>query len=76
MSDSLKQKKPNMHRVEEALAGKISTDELTAVEQDIHHERYMDSLWQTTPEQKAFYAEQVKSGKGVGIDELGNTVYQ
>jgi len=29
----------------------------------------MDSLWPTTPEQTAFYAEQVKSGKGVGIDE-------
>jgi len=76
MSDPLKQIQPNMEHIQEALTAKRSPDELTAQEQEIYHEKYMESLWTITPEQKAFFAEQIKAGKGVGLDDEGNTLYQ
>lgn len=66
----------NYQRIREVLSGLFSPDDLTAEEQEVFFEEFSDAMWDVTPEQKAFFAERKLSGKGVGLDENDNLVYQ
>jgi len=66
----------NYQQIRDALSGLTSPDELNAEEQSVFFEEFSDSMWDVTPEQEDYYAERRQSGKGVGLDENDNLIYQ
>ena len=63
-------------KVEQALKGLISPDELNDAEQEDYFERLSDSYWAPSAVEDAFFAERRQRGVGVGMDDAGNIVSQ
>lgn len=63
-------------KVEQALKGLISPDELNDAEQEDYFEQLSDSYWAPSPVEDAFFADRRRRGVGVGMDEAGNMVLQ
>lgn len=63
-------------RIRDALSGMGSPDDLSAEEQELFFEEFSEQMWNVTPEQEAFFAERIKAGKGVGLDDNDNLIYQ
>ncbi len=63
-------------RVEEALTGKRSQDDLTGVEQDVWMAGVADAMKEPTPKELAFFDERRQRGVGVGMNENGDIVRQ
>jgi hypothetical protein len=62
-------------KINSALRGEIPIDDLSAEESDVFMERFTESLWEETPEQKAFFQERIAKGLGVGLDGNDNLIY-
>lgn len=63
-------------KVEQALKGLISPDELNDAEQEDYFEKLSASYWVPSPVEDAFFAERRRRGVGVGMDGAGNIVLQ
>lgn len=61
-------------RISAALAGKITTSELTDEEQAIWIDSFVEMMGQPGPEEEAFFARRRQLGLGVGLDAAGNLV--
>jgi len=64
----------NYARIQEALAAGRSPDTLDEEEQDVYLEAFVQSLWEPTAQEEAFFAERRKKGLGVGLNENGELV--
>lgn len=62
--------------IKDALSGMTSPDDLSPEEQEVYFSDLSDSMWETSEEEEAFYAERRKQGLGVGLDENDDLVYQ
>ncbi|MFY2826585.1 hypothetical protein [Ruegeria sp. MALMAid1280] len=61
-------------RIQAALHAELSPDDLTADEQEVWLDAFMEKTATLTPEAKAFYENRRWLGLGVGLDEDGNLV--
>jgi predicted XRE-type DNA-binding protein len=66
----------NRQDVLDALNGLVSPENLTAEEQAVYVEDFMELMIVESCEQKAFFKNQIKQGLGVGLDENDNIVRQ
>jgi hypothetical protein len=64
-----------LEKVRHALNGKLAPDGLSGAEQEEFFDRFSELMWQASPEEEAFWAEQRRLGLGVGMDEEGYLVY-
>jgi hypothetical protein len=63
-------------RVEKALQGLISVDDLNGDEQEDYLDRFDESLSAPSPQMDAFFKDRQERGLGVGMDEAGNIIEQ
>ena len=63
-------------KVEQALKGLISPDDLTDDQQEEYLDGLADGYWKASPTADAFFEDRRQRGLGVGMDEAGNIVYQ
>jgi hypothetical protein len=59
-----------------ALAAKLSPDELSAEEQEVWFAQFANDVTDPTDQEVAFYAERRQLGRGVGLNDKGDLVYQ
>ncbi len=62
-------------RIRETLEGRRDADTLSAEEQEVFFDEFADAMWETTPEQDAFFTARQRDGLGVGLDENDNLIY-
>jgi hypothetical protein len=62
-------------RIEQALRGLLSPDELDTDEQDEFFDRYAEAMHAPSATADAFWADRNRRGLGVGMDDAGNLVY-
>lgn len=62
-------------RIQQALEGQLETEKLSAEEQEVFFDEFANAMWESTPEQEAFFAARRKAGLGVGLDENDNLVF-
>lgn len=62
--------------VNNALQAALSPDELTPEEQEVWFEQFKAEMTEPTDEEVAFFAKRRKLGRGVGMSDSGELVYQ
>ena len=62
-------------KIEQALKGLVSPDDLNDTEQEQYFDKLGASYWDASPVEDASFAEMRRRGEGVGMDEEGNIVY-
>jgi len=62
-------------KIEQALRGLVSPDDLSDAEQEQYFDKLGASYWDASPVEEAFFAEMRRRGEGVGIDEEGKIIY-
>lgn len=63
-------------RINDALQAALSPDDLTADEQEIWFTQFAAEMANPTREEVAFYAHRRKLGRGVGMTDSGELIYQ
>jgi len=63
------------NRIDQALRGLISPDELDGDEQELFFDRFAEMMAVPSGAEEAFWAERERLGLGVGLDEDDNLVY-
>jgi len=64
-------------RVQEALTGLVSPDDLNAEEQEVFFEEFEDDIWKRrTPEEEAAFVKHLGKGTLVGLDDDNELVFQ
>ena len=58
-----------------ALAGTLSPDDLSAEEQEVWFEQFVDDVAAPTPQEEAFFAARRQLGRGVGLSDKGELIY-
>lgn len=66
----------NYQHIRNVLSGLTNPDDLSVQEQEVFFEEFADSMSNTTPEQKTFFAKRRKEGLGVGLDENDRLIFQ
>lgn len=66
----------DFQRVNNVLRAALSPDELTADEQEVWFEQFTAEMTEPTEEEVAFFAKRSKLGRGVGMSDLGELIYQ
>ena len=61
-------------QVRQALAGRLSPDRLTGLEQAVYVDLLMSETGKPTAEQRQHFARRRQAGLGVGLDSAGNIV--
>ena len=62
-------------RIERALHGLMSPDDLTGEEQEEYFDRFADKMGEVSEGERAYFAERERRGLGVGMDEAGKLTY-
>ncbi len=62
-------------RIDQALKGLLSPDDLTGEEQEDFFDRFADRMDEASPQEQQFWADRQARGLGVGMDEGGVLVY-
>jgi len=62
-------------KIEQALQGLISPDDLDDAGQEAYFEKLADGYWEPSPVEDAFFADLRARGVGVGLDGDGKIVY-
>jgi hypothetical protein len=57
----------NYQHVKDALKGLMSTDDLSAEEQEIYLEEFSDSMWENSPDQEAEFTKHLGNGPLVDV---------
>lgn len=63
-------------RIRAALEASLSPDDLSAEEQEVWFAEFADAMTEATEQELAFFAERRRLGRGVGLDDTGELVYQ
>jgi hypothetical protein len=63
-------------RIKDALRATFSPDDLTADEQDVWFTQFAAEVSEPTKHEAAFYAKRCKLGRGVGMTDSGELIYQ
>lgn len=63
-------------RIEAALQGQVSPDDLSSDEQDVWFDAFASSIVHPSNEEETFFAERRRLGHGVGLNERGELVRQ
>jgi len=66
----------DFRRVNNVLRAALSPDELTPEEQEVWFEQFTAEMTEPTEEEVAFFAKRRKLGRGVGMSDLGELIYQ
>ena len=64
------------HHINAALAGDLSPDELSAEEQEVWFAQFADDVTEPTTQEQEFFAKRRELGRGVGLNDQGNLIYQ
>ena len=62
-------------KVEQALKGLVSPDDLSDSEQIVYFENIGASYWNTSAVEDAYFADMRQRSEGVGMDDEGNIVF-
>ncbi len=63
-------------RINAALQAALSPDDLSGEEQEVWFAQFADTLAEPANDETAFYSRRRKLGRGVGLSDAGNLVYQ
>lgn len=63
-------------RIRSALEASLSPDDLSAEEQEVWFGEFAEATTEATEQELAFFAERSRLGRGVGLDDAGELVYQ
>ena len=63
-------------RISAVLEAKISPDVLTAEEQEVWFARFSETMTEPSASEEAFFAERRQLGRGVGLSDVGELVYE
>lgn len=63
-------------RIKDALRASLSPDGLSADEQEVWFAQFAGEMTEPTGEEVAFYARRRKLGRGVGLSDSGELIYQ
>lgn len=58
------------------LSAELSPDDLSAEEQEVWFAQFADDVTGPTDREEAFYAERRQLGRGVGLNDKGDLIYQ